>query len=126
MVATGLGYPIVLWVYEFNQHGESPTAKLDGMVRATRSGSIILGRDGRTLNCEVVVEVHPPLIDATCGRGFRVVTLSSWLPGMTRSPQDHPTTLFPPLDSVMVGQDEDRWHGSAEGRRYLRLDLRIG
>lgn len=54
MVATGLGYPIVLWVYEFNQHGESPTAKLDGMVRATRSGSIILGRDGRTLNCEVL------------------------------------------------------------------------
>jgi hypothetical protein len=64
----------------------------------TRSGSIILGREGRTLNYEVVIEVLPPLIDATCGRGFRSSRCpTSWLPGMTRSPQDHPTTLFPPL-----------------------------
>jgi hypothetical protein len=34
MVATGLGYPIVLWVFEFNQHGESPTANLDRTVVA--------------------------------------------------------------------------------------------
>jgi hypothetical protein len=38
MVATGLGYPIVLWVFEFNQHGEPPTANLDRTGRATRSG----------------------------------------------------------------------------------------
>ena len=45
---------------------------------------------------------------------------------MTRSPQDHPDDAVPTVDSVMVGQDEDRWNGSAEGRRYLRLDIRIG
>jgi hypothetical protein len=86
MVATGLGYPIVLWDFEFNQHGESPTANLDRTGRATRSGSILLGHDGRTLNCEVVVEVLPPLIDAIYSRGFRVVALSDLLvAGMTRS-----------------------------------------
>ena len=84
MVATGLGYPIVLWDFEFNQHGES-TANLDRTVRATRPGSILLGHDGRTLNCEVVVEVLPPLIDAIYSRGFRVVALSDLLvAGMTR------------------------------------------
>jgi hypothetical protein len=112
-------------VFEFNQHGESPTANLDRTVVADALRSIILGREGSTLNREVVIEVLP-LIDATCGRGFRSSRCpTSWLPGMTRSPQDNPTTLFPPFDSVIVGQDEDRWHGSAEGRRYLRLDIRI-
>ena len=86
MVATGLGYPIVLWDFESNQHGESPTANLDRTGRATRSGSILLGHDGRTLNCEVVVEVLPPLIDAIYSRGFRVVALSDLLVAdMTRS-----------------------------------------
>ena len=98
IVATRLGYPIVLWVFEFNQHGESPTANLDRTVVADALISIILGREGNTLNCEVVIEVLPPFIDATCGRGFRSSRCrTSWLPGMTRSPQDHPTTLFPPL-----------------------------
>jgi hypothetical protein len=98
MVATRLGYPIVLWVFEFNQHGESPTANLDRTVVADALRSIILGREGSTLNCEVVIEVLPPLIDATCDREFRSSRCrTSWLPGMTRSPQDNPTTLFPPL-----------------------------
>ena len=79
MVATGLGYPIVLWDFEFNQHGESAAANLERMVRATRPGSIILGHDGGTLNCEVVVEVLPPLIDGIRTRGFRFVALSDLL-----------------------------------------------
>lgn len=125
MVATGLGYPIVLWVFEFNQHGEPPTANLDRTGRATRSGSILLGHDGRTLNCEVVVEILPPLIDPIwpgipSRRAVRPLGCRH-----DSIPQDHPTTLFPPFDSLIVGQDEDRWHGSAEGRRYLRLDIRI-
>ena len=79
MVATGLGYPIVLWDFEFNQHGESAAANLDRMVCATRSGSIILGHDGGTLNCQVVVEVLPHLIDGIHSRGFRFVALSDLL-----------------------------------------------
>jgi len=79
MVATGLGYPIVLWDFEFNQHGESAAVNLHRMVRATRAGSIILGHDGGTLNCDVVVEVLPPLIDGIRSRGFRFVALSDLL-----------------------------------------------
>ena len=79
MVATGLSYPIVLWDFEFNQHGESAAVNLDRMVRATRPGSIILGHDGGTLNCEVVVEVLPALIDGIRSRGFRFVALSDLL-----------------------------------------------
>ena len=79
MVAAGLGYSIVLWDFEFNQHGESAADNLDRMVRAARPGSIILGHDGGTLNCEVVVEVLPPLIDRIRTRGFRFVALSDLL-----------------------------------------------
>jgi peptidoglycan-N-acetylglucosamine deacetylase len=79
MVATGLGYPIVLWDFEFDQHGESAATNLDRMVRATRSGSIVLGHDGGTLNCSVVVEVLPALIDRVRDRGFVFVTVSALL-----------------------------------------------
>jgi hypothetical protein len=79
MVATGLGYPIVLWDFEFNQHGESAAANLERMVRATRPGSIILGHDGGTLNCEVVIEVLSSSHDGIRTRGFQFVGLSDLL-----------------------------------------------
>jgi peptidoglycan/xylan/chitin deacetylase (PgdA/CDA1 family) len=96
MVATGLGYPIVLWDFEFNQHGESAAANLDRMVPATRPGSIILGHDGGTLNCEVVVDVLPPLIDGIRARGFRFVRLSDLLvAGRAPTPPGLPNEVAP-------------------------------
>jgi peptidoglycan/xylan/chitin deacetylase (PgdA/CDA1 family) len=86
MVATGLGYPIVLWDFEFDQHGESATTNLDRMVRMTRPGSIILGHDGGTLNCDVVVDVLPSLIDGIRRRGFDFVPLSNLLTAARRQP----------------------------------------
>jgi peptidoglycan-N-acetylglucosamine deacetylase len=85
MVATGLDYPVVLWDLEFDQHGESPAINLDRMLHTTRPGSIILGHDGGTLNCEVVVEVLPSLILGLHDRGFRFVRLSDLLIAARRS-----------------------------------------
>jgi hypothetical protein len=59
--------------------------------------------------------------------GIPVVALSDLLvAGHDSIPARPSHDAVPTVDSVMVGQDEDRWNGSAEGRRYLRLDIRIG
>lgn len=86
MIATGMGYPIVLWDYEFDQHGESAAVNLDRLVRLARPGSIVLGHDGGTLNCEVVVAVLPRLIDELRDGGFQFVTVSELLAEGTPPP----------------------------------------
>ena len=87
MIATGLHYPIVLWDIEFNQHGDSATSNIERLSRLAGPGSVILGHDGGTLNCEVVVEALPALIDRLHDRGLEFVTVPELLalpaPGVT-------------------------------------------
>jgi peptidoglycan-N-acetylglucosamine deacetylase len=79
MIATSMRYPIMLWDIEFNQHGDSAASNIARLTRLTGPGSIILGHDGGTLNCEVVVEALPELIDRLRDRGFDFVTVSDLL-----------------------------------------------
>jgi peptidoglycan/xylan/chitin deacetylase (PgdA/CDA1 family) len=79
MLAVSMGYAIVLWDFEFNQHGRSAAANVKHMTHQARPGSIILGHDGGTLNCDVVVEALPALIDRLRQRGLRFVTTSDLL-----------------------------------------------
>jgi peptidoglycan-N-acetylglucosamine deacetylase len=79
MIAVGMGYPIVLWDFEFDQHGATAAQNLRRMLRLARPGSIILGHDGGSLNCDVVVDALPELIDRLTARGFRFVTTSELL-----------------------------------------------
>jgi peptidoglycan/xylan/chitin deacetylase (PgdA/CDA1 family) len=80
MVATAMSYPIMLWDIEFNQHtGDTAAANVDRLVRLAGPGSIILGHDGGTLNCEVVVEALPDLIDGLRAKGLRFATVSQLL-----------------------------------------------
>jgi peptidoglycan-N-acetylglucosamine deacetylase len=79
MLAVSMGYPIVLWDFEFNQHGPSAAANVTHMTRQARPGSIILAHDGGTLNCDVVVEALPALIDRLRRKGLGFVTTSALL-----------------------------------------------
>jgi peptidoglycan/xylan/chitin deacetylase (PgdA/CDA1 family) len=79
MLAVSMGYPIILWDFEFNQHGRSAAANVKHMTRQARPGSIILGHDGGTLNCDVVVDALPALIDGLRHKGLRFVTTSELL-----------------------------------------------
>lgn len=79
MVAVGMGYPIMLWDFEFDQHGASAPSNVRRMVRSARPGSVILGHDGGTLNCDVVVAALPALIDGIRAKGLRFVTVSELL-----------------------------------------------
>ncbi len=79
MIATSFGYPIMLWDIEFNQHGDSAASNVDRLSRLAGPGSVILGHDGGTLNCEVVVAALPALIDRLRGRGLEFVTVSELL-----------------------------------------------
>ncbi len=76
MIATSKDYPIMLWDIEFNQHGDSAASNVDRLSTLAGPGSIILGHDGGTLNCEVVVQGLPGLIDRLRDRGFRFATVS--------------------------------------------------
>jgi peptidoglycan/xylan/chitin deacetylase (PgdA/CDA1 family) len=98
MVATGMGYPIIMWDFEFNQHTESASENIARMTRLVRPGSIILGHDGGTLNCEVVVAALPELIDRIHDKGLRFVTTSEILavqPART-GPRDPSDPTAPP------------------------------
>jgi peptidoglycan-N-acetylglucosamine deacetylase len=79
MIATSLRYPITMWDIEFNQHGDSAAANIDRLSHLAGPGSIILGHDGGTLNCDVVVEALPALIDRLRARGLQFVTVSDLL-----------------------------------------------
>jgi peptidoglycan-N-acetylglucosamine deacetylase len=91
MLAVSLGYPIVLWDFEFNQHGRSAAANVTHLTRQARPGSIILGHDGGTLNCDVVIEALPALIDQLREKGLQFVTttdlLRLWPPPVPGSEQ---------------------------------------
>jgi peptidoglycan/xylan/chitin deacetylase (PgdA/CDA1 family) len=79
MVATSMSYPIMLWDIEFNQHGDSAASNVERLSTLAGPGSIILGHDGGTLNCTVVVEALPTLIDRLRDRGLGFVTVSQML-----------------------------------------------
>jgi peptidoglycan/xylan/chitin deacetylase (PgdA/CDA1 family) len=79
MIATSLRYPITMWDIEFNQHGDSAAANVERLGRLAGPGSIILGHDGGTLNCDVVVEALPDLIDRLRARNLQFVTVSELL-----------------------------------------------
>jgi peptidoglycan-N-acetylglucosamine deacetylase len=79
MIATSMSYPIMLWDIEFNQHGDSAASNVTRLSRLAGPGSIILGHDGGTLNCEVVVEALPELIDRLRDRGLGFMTVSQLL-----------------------------------------------
>jgi peptidoglycan/xylan/chitin deacetylase (PgdA/CDA1 family) len=80
MVAAGMHYPMVLWDLLFDR---SRTATAAGNVASLASraqpGSIILGHDGGSMSCEVVVQALPALIDRLRERGLRLVTVSQLL-----------------------------------------------
>ena len=74
-----LALPDHMWDIEFNQHGDSAGSNVERLSRLAGPGSIILGHDGGTLNCEVVVEALPALIDRLRARGLGFVTVSELL-----------------------------------------------
>lgn len=79
MMAASFGYPIVLWDNRFDQHGADVASNLSRLTQDVGPGSIILGHDGGTLNCEVVVAALPSLIDALHDKGFTFVSTSTLL-----------------------------------------------
>ena len=79
MIATSMSYPMVMWDEEFNQHGPSGAQNATRLATDAGPGSIILGHDGGTLNCDMVVAGLPALIDQLRDRGFRFATVSELL-----------------------------------------------
>ncbi len=79
MAAAGLHLPVVLWDQAFDRHGESPAANVDRLAAAVQPGSIVLGHDGGSLPCDVVVAALPSLIDRLRARGLSFVTTSALL-----------------------------------------------
>jgi peptidoglycan/xylan/chitin deacetylase (PgdA/CDA1 family) len=79
MIATSMSYPMVMWDEEFNQHGPSGAENADRLAAGAGPGSVILGHDGGTLNCDMVVAGLPSLIDKLRGRGFTFATVSELL-----------------------------------------------
>ena len=78
MIAASYNYPVVLWTDKFNV-GDSMSSNLARLTEATRSGDIILGHDGGTLDNDVVVATLPSLIDSLRRRGFQLVTVADLL-----------------------------------------------
>jgi peptidoglycan/xylan/chitin deacetylase (PgdA/CDA1 family) len=93
MIATSMRYPIMLWDIEFNQHGDTAAANVERLTRLAGPGSVILGHDGGTLNCEVVVDALPGVISGLRDRGFGFATISQLLalsaPPGSAGPSDH-------------------------------------
>jgi peptidoglycan/xylan/chitin deacetylase (PgdA/CDA1 family) len=79
MIATGMSYPMVMWDEEFNQHGPSGAENSARLAAGAGAGSIILGHDGGTLNCDMVVAGLPMLIDALRAKGYTFATVSGLL-----------------------------------------------
>jgi peptidoglycan/xylan/chitin deacetylase (PgdA/CDA1 family) len=79
MIAAGFDYPVVLWDQLIRRDGESATTNAQRIARAVGPGSIILGHDGGSKPCEVVVEALPELIDRIHARGFTFVTATALL-----------------------------------------------
>ena len=79
MSAAGLHYPVVLWDQIINRNGESAASNAERLGHAVQPGSIILGHDGGSRPCDVVVDCLPDLIDRVRARGFSFVTVSALL-----------------------------------------------
>ena len=79
MIATGMSYPMVMWDEEFDQHGPSGAENAARLAADAGPGSIILGHDGGTLNCDMVVAGLPALIDALRRRGYTFAKVSELL-----------------------------------------------
>jgi peptidoglycan/xylan/chitin deacetylase (PgdA/CDA1 family) len=79
MTAAGMGYPIVLWDQEFHRHDESAATNSARLARAVAPGSIVLGHDGGSLPCDVVVAALPNFIDRVHERGLSFVTITDLL-----------------------------------------------
>jgi peptidoglycan/xylan/chitin deacetylase (PgdA/CDA1 family) len=97
MIATSMQYPITMWDIEFNQHGDSAASNIDRLNYLAGPGSIILGHDGGTLNCEVVVEALPGLIDRLRARGIGFATVSQLL---TLPPPSAPKSAPPSTHTI--------------------------
>ncbi len=89
MIATSMSYPMVMWDEEFDQHGPSGTQNATRLAGGAGPGSIILGHDGGTLNCDMVVAGLPLLIDKLRDRGFRFVSVTELL-ALSSSPAPSP------------------------------------
>jgi peptidoglycan-N-acetylglucosamine deacetylase len=85
MIAAGMGYPIVLWDVAFNRHREDAAANIERMTQQIGPGSIILGHDGGTLTCDVVVQALPKLIDRLRDKGLDFVTVPDLLNAAPRT-----------------------------------------
>jgi peptidoglycan-N-acetylglucosamine deacetylase len=79
MIATSMSYPMVMWDEEFDQHGPTGPQNATRLATGAGAGSIILGHDGGTLNCDMVVAGLPLLIDKLRDRGFRFVSVTELL-----------------------------------------------
>ena len=79
MIATSMSYPMIMWDEEFDQHGPTGAENAQRLSAGAGPGSVILGHDGGTLNCEMVVSGLPGLIDKLRDRGFTFATVSDLL-----------------------------------------------
>lgn len=79
MAAAGLDLPVVLWDQAFDRHGQSPTSNVERLAGAIGPGSVVLGHDGGSMPCDVVVAALPSLITRLQDQGYRFVTTSQLL-----------------------------------------------
>ncbi|MCW2527815.1 MAG: Chitooligosaccharide deacetylase [Pseudonocardiales bacterium] len=79
MIAAGFDYPVVLWDQIIRRTGESASSNAQRIAGSVGPGSIILGHDGGSKPCEVVVDTLPELIDRIHARGFTFVTTTALL-----------------------------------------------
>jgi peptidoglycan/xylan/chitin deacetylase (PgdA/CDA1 family) len=83
MIATSLGYPIVLWdtLFDVDRDAAHNVERLSG---SAEDGTIVLAHDGGPLNSEVVLESLPELIARLRDRGFRFDTVPQLLASAAR------------------------------------------
>lgn len=82
MIATSMGYPIVLWdtLFDVRKSAEHNIGKLSA---SAQDGTIILGHDGGPLRSDVVVDALPELIARLMDRGFVFQTIPQLLASST-------------------------------------------
>ena len=78
MIATSLGYPIVLWDTLFNVR-KSASDNIESLAESAQDGTIILAHDGGPLHSDVVIEALPELIARLRERGFAFQTVPQLL-----------------------------------------------
>lgn len=78
MIATSLGYPIVLWDTLFDVTA-SAKDNIEKLAASAQDGTIILGHDGGPLDSDVVIDALPELIERLRDRGFAFQTIPQLL-----------------------------------------------